>query len=429
MEAPSTSAPAADGSYRWMDSPEAPQHLLMRDLRRHGVKLYGTRWCLNCRQQKAMLYQLADRSGWKDMYVDCDLLLNSLETAYIKQVPAWKVGNEYHLGMQSEETLRALVDKVGGQKKAWKTGGAAQWQRRHRQRAAWAKQEYAVLVREAIARGKEAAAASKATRQISPHLAEMHPPQPTPQSAALLSNAATAPGVTVLRTSGVQARPPAEADAIAPVVAGSQLVPRPLPPAEPAVANPQQFIRFKPVTPGSFRDQLRLRGAAFPPLHERVPILARWRENRMSKPVGAGREHTQAGQEAGPVAPLGWFRDRFTDTDYGQLFEAVAKVRLLALPQLLAVPRLLKPAFARASSAVEPVAFASRRQSPEVAGSTPRESTEKQSWLREDRSFTGWDIPRSLSGARKEGLSGASKRAGESSDSSRRPWWRSMFSR
>lgn len=49
-------------------------------------RLYGTRWCLNCRQQKAMLYQLTDRSGWKDMYVDCDLLLNSLETAYIKQV-------------------------------------------------------------------------------------------------------------------------------------------------------------------------------------------------------------------------------------------------------------------------------------------------------------------------------------------------------
>lgn len=50
------------------------------------------------------------------------------------------MGNEFHLGMQSEESLRNLVDKVAGQKKLWKTGGAAQWQRRHRQRAGWAKQ-------------------------------------------------------------------------------------------------------------------------------------------------------------------------------------------------------------------------------------------------------------------------------------------------
>lgn len=283
-------------------------------------------------------------------------------------------------------------------------------------------QEYALLVREAIARGKAVAAASKATRQISPQLAEMHPPQPTPHSAALLSNAATVPGVTVLRTSAGRTQPTVEAEATADVRTGSQLAPPPLPPPELAVANSNQFIRFKPLAPGSFRDQLRLRRPVF-------PLLARWRENQMSSAVGSGRERTQAGQEAGPVAPLGWFRDRFTDTDYGQLFDAVAKIRLLAVPQLLAVPRLLKPAFARASSAVEPVAFAPRRQAPEVAASTRRESTANQSWLREDGSFAGWDAPRNFINARKEGLSGASKRNGESSDSSRRPWWRSMFSR
>jgi hypothetical protein len=297
-------------------------------------------------------------------------------------------------------------------------------------------QEYAILVKEAIARGKEAAAADKATRRISRRTEETHPPQPLPSSAPVRGRPNTALGVTVLRTpmglTGLQIEPETVQSP-----AALQIVPRPSPTVsvpkltDPVVASSQHSERARQAVPASRRDQLRQRSTPFSALEEHFPVLAGLRDRQIRNPVRAVQERVREAQAAGQLAPVGWFRDRFTDADYGQLFETVAKIRLLSLPQLFALPRLIKPTFARASSAVEPAGFAINRQGAQEFVKEEEQNSGSWSWLQQDGRRPGGAAPPKLLGAHRElEADGSSSGKGvKRSDNARRPWWRSLFSR
>jgi len=69
-----------------------------------GIVMYGTDWCPHCKNQKEMFGD----SFKKIKYVNCDINKEECAINRITGYPTWKIGNEYHSGVQPVETLASL---------------------------------------------------------------------------------------------------------------------------------------------------------------------------------------------------------------------------------------------------------------------------------------------------------------------------------
>eukprot|EP00899_Mesostigma_viride_P025216 jgi/Mesvir1/587/Mv02029-RA.1 len=131
---------------RWISRNETTkdnEQPLAKILWRLGVKLYGADGCASCRAQKAMLYNLSP-NHWKDMYVNCDRLKNSLVCADVNKVPMWRIAGSKFIGKRTPAELdEILKEKQLDEPRHWNIGGKT---RRHWRRGHWAVKSYANFV-------------------------------------------------------------------------------------------------------------------------------------------------------------------------------------------------------------------------------------------------------------------------------------------
>jgi|TARA_Y100000310_G_scaffold140092_1_gene139450 hypothetical protein len=69
-----------------------------------GLVMYGTEWCLHCKDQKAMFgnsFRLVN-------YVDCDLSRSVCLAEGVNGYPTWKHNGQSYPGTQSLETLASI---------------------------------------------------------------------------------------------------------------------------------------------------------------------------------------------------------------------------------------------------------------------------------------------------------------------------------
>lgn len=81
---------------------------LAKCLSENGAKMYGTYWCENCKQQKAMFgdaFQLIK-------YVECQLAEDKPNpeciTVGIEKFPTWEIDGEKHTGLKQLQELAQL---------------------------------------------------------------------------------------------------------------------------------------------------------------------------------------------------------------------------------------------------------------------------------------------------------------------------------
>ncbi|MBR9681513.1 MAG: hypothetical protein GOV00_01805 [Candidatus Altiarchaeota archaeon] len=72
----------------------------------NGAVMYGTEWCIHCKNQKALFGASFEVVN----YVDCDLDRNACSSAGISGYPTWVIGGNLYPGEQSLSQLATLTE-------------------------------------------------------------------------------------------------------------------------------------------------------------------------------------------------------------------------------------------------------------------------------------------------------------------------------
>lgn len=83
---------------------EDPNSDLAKCLSEKGVKLYGSKKCPDCREQKKIF---GDKAFQYINYIECST--SPIDCNNIRSVPAWKIKNDFYYGIKTLDELRYLA--------------------------------------------------------------------------------------------------------------------------------------------------------------------------------------------------------------------------------------------------------------------------------------------------------------------------------